>query len=182
MDPLRINLEVRVFEDDCKRPLHIQLMARGKFLRPALWGKIHSEPLQDSSQPLCEITMAEASEKEWLRGPLTYDEIDFLYEGDWLPVRSFAVFHEKAKWRPIDDFSENGVNGSFGPKEKVDLRALDETVWLSVGIMRADKSGRYSFRLADGSHLCTKRGMQMDQFRVQWWRLLIWNQLASSWA
>ena len=76
-----------------------------------------------------------------------------MYEGDWLPVRSFAVFHEKDKWSPIDDFSENGVNGSSGPMEKVDLRALDETVRLSVAIMRAVKSGTYSFRLADGSHL-----------------------------
>ena len=73
-------------------------------------------------------------------------------DNDWLPVRRFAVF-QKDKWRAIDDFSENGVNGSFGSMEKVDLRALDETVWLSVAIMRALKSGTYSFRLADGSFL-----------------------------
>ena len=96
--------------------------------------------------------MDEANEKEWLRGPLTYDEIDFLYEGDWLRVRRFAVF-QKDKWRATDDFSENRVNGSFGSMEKVDLRALGETVWLSVAIMRAAKSGTYSFRLSDGSYL-----------------------------
>ena len=137
-----------VFESDCKPPL----MSKGKFLRPALWGKIKSEPLQEFSQPLWEITVKEAKEKERLKGPLTYDEINFLYDHDWLPVRRFAVF-QKDKWRPIDDFSENGVNGSFGSMEKVDLRALDETVWLSVAIMRALKSGAYSFRLADGSFL-----------------------------
>ena len=143
-----------VFESDCKPPLHSEeeLMSKGKFLRPALWGKIKSEPLQEFSQPLWEITVKEAKEKEWLKGPLTYDEINFLYDHDWLPVRRFAVF-QKDKWRPIDDFSENGVNGSFGSMEKVDLRALDETVWLSVAIMRALKSGAYSFRLADGSFL-----------------------------
>ena len=96
--------------------------------------------------------MAEANEKEWLRGLLSYDEIDFRCEGDWLPVRRFAVF-KKDKWGPIDDFSENGVNGSFGSMEKVDLRALDETVWLSVAIMRAVKLGTYSFRLSNGSYL-----------------------------
>ena len=37
--------------------------------------------------------------------------------------------------------------------EKVDLRALDETVWLSVALMKAMKSGSYSFRLSDGTTL-----------------------------
>ena len=143
-----------IFESDCKPPVHSEeeLMAKGKFLRPALWGKIQSEPLQDFAQPLWEITVKEAKEKEWLKGPLTYEEINFLYDNDWLPVRRFAVF-QKDKWRPIDDFSENGVNGSFGSMVKVDLRALDETVWISVAIMRALKSGAFSFRLADGSFL-----------------------------
>ena len=143
-----------ILKDDCKPPMHSEdeLMAKGKFLRPALWGKIQSEPLQDFSRRLWEITMTEAEEKGWLRGPLTYEEIDFLYDGDWLPVRRFAVF-QKDKWRPIDDFSENGVNGSFGSMEKMDLRALDETVWLSVAIMRAIKSGAFSFRLSNGSFL-----------------------------
>ena len=143
-----------IFESDCKPPVHSEeeLMEKGKFLRPALWGKISSEPLQDFSQPLWEITVKEAKEKEWLKGPLTYEEINFLYDKDWLPVRRFAVF-QKDKWRPIDDFSENGVNGSFGSMEKVDLRALDETVWISVAIIRALKSRSFSFRLSDGSFL-----------------------------
>ena len=37
--------------------------------------------------------------------------------------------------------------------EKVDLRALDETVWLSVALMKAMKSRSYSFRLSDGTTL-----------------------------
>ena len=78
-------------------------MARGKFVRPALWGKIQSEPLQEFSTPLWEITLAEAQEKGWLKGPLTFNDINLLYAGDWLPVRRFAVF-QKDKWRPIDEF------------------------------------------------------------------------------
>ena len=42
-------------------------MARGKFVRPALWGKIQSEPLQEFSTPLWEITLAEAQDKGWLK-------------------------------------------------------------------------------------------------------------------
>ena len=143
-----------IFENDCKPPQYDEeeLMARGKFVRPALWGKIQSEPLQEFSTPLWEITLTEAQEKGWLKGPLTFNDINLLYAGDWLPVRRFAVF-QKDKWRPIDDFSENGVNGSFGSLEKVDLRALDETVWISVAMMRAIKSGTFSFKLSDGSEL-----------------------------
>lgn len=143
-----------IFESDCKPPQYDEdeLMARGKFVRPALWGKIQAEPLQEFSAPLSEITLAEAQEKGWLKGPLTFNDINLLYQGDWLPVRRFAVF-QKDKWRPIDDFSENGVNGSFGSLEKVDLRALDETVWISVAMMRAIKSGTFSFKLSDGSEL-----------------------------
>ena len=143
-----------VCEDDCKPPLHSEdeLMTKGKFLRPALWGKIQAEPLQEFSKPLWDITMAEATEKQWLKGPLSFEDINFLYEGDWLPVRRFAVF-QKDKWRPIDDFSENGVNGSFGSMERVDLRALDETVWISVALMRSMKAGHFSFKLSDGNLL-----------------------------
>ena len=74
-----------------------------------------------------------------MKGPLTFDDSNLLYAGDWLPVRRFFAVFQKDKWRPIDDFSENGVNGSFGSLEKVDLRALDETVWISVAMMRAIK-------------------------------------------
>ena len=143
-----------IFENDCKPPQYSEdeLMARGKFVRPDLWGKIQSESLQEFSKPLWDITLAETKEKGWLKGPLTFEEINFLYAGDWLPVRRFAVF-QKDKWRPIDDFSENGVNGSFGSMEKVDLRAMDESVWISVAMMRALKSGTYNFRLSDGGEL-----------------------------
>ncbi len=104
-----------IFESDCKPPQYDEadLMSRGKFIRPALWEKLQAEPLQEFSKPLWDITMQEAREKGWLNGPLSFKEINFLYDDDWLPVRRFAVY-QKDKWRPIDDFSENGVNGCFG--------------------------------------------------------------------
>ena len=108
-----------IFESDYKPPQYdeAELMSRGKFIRPALWGKLQAEPLQEFSKPLWDITMQEAREKGWLNGPLSFKEINFLYDNDWLPVRRFAVY-QKDKWRPIDDFSENGVNGCFGSIEK----------------------------------------------------------------
>ena len=46
-----------------------ELMARGKFVRPAFWGKIQSEPLQEFSKPLWDITLAESQEKGAQRTP-----------------------------------------------------------------------------------------------------------------
>ena len=48
----------------------------------------------------------------------------------WLPVRRFTVW-QRSKWRAIDDFSECGVNSTFAYFEKIDLKALDEVVWMA---------------------------------------------------
>ena len=63
-----------IFENDCKPPQYdeSELMSRGKFIRPALWGKLQAEPLQEFSKPLWDITMQEAREKGWLNGPLSF--------------------------------------------------------------------------------------------------------------
>ena len=51
-----------------------------------------------------------------------------------MPCRRFAVW--QGKWRPIDDFSENGVNACFECFEKVSLKALDEVAWVCMYIMK----------------------------------------------
>ena len=115
-------------------------MDRAKFVKPALWGKIRHEPLQSFSQELWDITVAEHEQKGWLGPPMRFEELEATFQSRWLPVRRFAVM-QKNKCRPIDDFSENGVNSCFGSVERVDLRALDEIVWSSMIIMRTLKSG-----------------------------------------
>ena len=64
--------------------------------------------------------MEEVSDKGWLSGPYTLEEV----QEDWLRVWRFAM-HQNGKWGPIDDLTENAVNGAFGCMEKVGLRALD---------------------------------------------------------
>ena len=131
-----------IFPDDFKPPSSRveELMDRAKFVKPALWGKIRHEPLQSFSQELWDITVAEHEQKGWLGPPMRFEELEATFQSRWLPVRRFAVM-QKNKCRPIDDFSENGVNSCFGSVERVDLRALDEIVWSSMIIMRTLKSG-----------------------------------------
>lgn len=109
-------------------------MKKSKYLRPAIWAKQHNQSLQDFSDELWSITAEEAHDKGWLQGPFTWDELEHKFSSAWIPVRRFAVW-QRNKWRPIDDLSENGVNSAISCEERIDLRALDETVWLCRMLM-----------------------------------------------
>ena len=127
-----------IFPDDFKPPTCgvDELMDRAKFVKPALWGKMKNEALQSFSQELWDITVAEHEQKGWLGPPMRFEQLEAAFQSKWLPVRRFAVV-QKSKCRPIDDFSENGVNACFGSVERVDLRALDEVVWSAMVVMRS---------------------------------------------
>ena len=130
-----------------------QLMQDAKFLKPLLLGKV-SSPLHrdDHAAELFEITLKEAKEKHWLEGPLSVDEVDSMFQR-WLPVRRFSVF-QRGKVRPIDDMKENRLNMAFSCGEKIDLHALDHTVWCLQVISRfCIHSGEMDFALSDGQRL-----------------------------
>ena len=58
---------------------------------------------------------------------------------------------------PINNFSENGVNSAYSVCEKIHLRALDETIWISLIIMYIMKErGIFSFSLLDGTAISGK--------------------------
>ena len=87
-----------------------------------------NQPLQDFSQDIWDTTIEECESKQWLEGPFTVEQLDTKYPDGWIPCRRFAVW-QREKWRPIDDFSENSVNSCYSVCDKIDLKALDETVW-----------------------------------------------------
>ena len=145
-----------VFAADIKpRTLSVaELEAQMQFIRPALWRKIQTENDTEYCQELWDITMEEVTKKKWLQGPYESDELDVLFESQWLPVRRFAVW-QRSKWRPIDDFSECGVNSSYAYFEKIDLKALDEVIWIAscfTKFCRHEK--RYDFVLSSGDRMC----------------------------
>ena len=57
------------------------------------------------------------------------------------------------KLRPIDDYAENKVNGAFGYADKLDLRTLDQIIWVGAAIARALMNERVVFHLKDGTTL-----------------------------
>ena len=129
------------------------LVKQLKFLQPALWGKVQSGPRAEYDQDLWDMTMQELTDKGWLEGPYSRDELDVLFEHQWLPVRRFAVW-QRSKWRAIDDFSECGVNSTFAYFEKIDLKALDEVVWMACCFVKfCIFEERFDFTLLSGVRL-----------------------------
>ena len=134
-----------------------ELWASAKFIRPALIGKVKSAALDTESQPLWDATMEEASNHHWMTGPHTVEQVHDIFNGQpWIPVRRFSVLQssgDRMKLRPIDDFAENRVNTAYGYSDKLDLRTLDQVVWMTAAITRALALGYISFRRSDGTLL-----------------------------
>ena len=144
-----------IFKEDVRPAVfsESELMDSSKFLRPKLLGKMRSSPEVEYNADLNSITAKEATEKNWLEGPMTEYEIGRLFEGRWLPVERFAV-RQKDKLRPIDNFASNRANEAWGNVEKIDLRALDQLTWTMALICKvALGSGAIEIPLKDGSVL-----------------------------
>ena len=133
-----------------------ELGTKMQYFKHALWEKVAEQAEQDFTVPLWDITCEECQVKNWLVGPFTWDELETRYNKNWLPCRRFAVWQSN-KWRPIDDLSENGVNAAYTVCEKISLRALDETIWCAMTLMRMSRDrGSFTFKLSDGSVLSAK--------------------------
>ncbi|CAE7718275.1 bath-40, partial [Symbiodinium sp. KB8] len=119
--------------------------------RPALWAKIKGAPLDSLGRELWDITYAEYRDKSWLEEPRTFSQLEQLMPEGWVPTRRFPVVQHD-KLRPIDDLTECGTNGacSTSTLDKLDLRALDETVFTAMLIMRCLESRCFALRLDDG--------------------------------
>ncbi|CAE7605292.1 SLC24A2 [Symbiodinium sp. CCMP2592] len=145
-----------IFEPDCKPAIssESEFWMAASAQRDATWKRVDSAPPQEYSEPLWDITLEEAdpSGKQWLHGPLSRAEVDSIFPLGWMPCRRFAVW--QGKWRPIDDFSENGVNACFECFERLSLKALDEVAWVCMYIMKACKyTGSVDLELSDGTRL-----------------------------
>ena len=107
-----------------------ELIKQSLHLKPALWAKVRNSPSVGLDQELWDLTMEEVKQKRWLDGPYSFEELECMFNGVWNPVRRFGLM-QRDKLRAIDDFSESGVNASFAYLEKIQLKSLDETVWIA---------------------------------------------------
>jgi len=78
---------------------------------------------------LWELTMEEA-EGKGLEGPFTASQISDQLGKLWVPSRRFGV-RQGGKLRPIDDFSEHGINAAFGSGQKVSMKGVDDVVTIA---------------------------------------------------
>ena len=112
-----------------------ELMQQSKFLRPAIIGKAKNYSENKFAAELYDITLREATEKQWLKGPLTFEEVTQEIGQRWLPVRRFCV-EQKGKLRPIDDFCENRLNSTFTTVDKITLKTMDHIVWAALIVFK----------------------------------------------
>ena len=128
------------------------LLDASESLRPQLLQKVMRERPDADSQELRNLTEKEASEKKWLQGPFSPDEISSRF-GRWLPVRRFGV-RQNDKLRAIDDFRENQLNRAYSSVEKVVLHAMDHLLWSLQTLLRyLIERGEVSLELSTGEVL-----------------------------
>ena len=128
----------------------------GKFLRPAILGRLKGLANDEDQTALWDITLQESNNKHWMDGPLSLPEVEARHGTSWIPVRRFGVWQSsgtKIKLRPIDDYSENRVNGAFAYSDKLELKALDQIIWMAAAITRSCRCGTASFVLSTGEKL-----------------------------
>ena len=95
------------------------------------------------------ITLAE-EQAGWLSEPLNASEMAASLDPLWVPARRFGL-RQNGKIRPIDDFSEWGLNGLLSTHEKIDLGGVDEVAGLAKWWYQAlDASGGVNVDLGDG--------------------------------
>ena len=75
-----------------------------------------------------------------LDGPYTAEELEEQVGKLWIAARRFSI-RQGQKLRPIDDFSEFGVNAAFGASEKVQMKNLDQVVAWSRAWVEGFSSG-----------------------------------------
>ena len=104
-----------------------ELMKKAKFIRPAIIGKLKSQQLPDYQSDLIGVTRGEVTDRHWLEGPRSFEEVCNDVGEEWIPVTRFAV-QQKNKLRPIDNFAENFVNRLGHPQRSLTYILL--IMWL----------------------------------------------------
>lgn len=102
---------------------------------------------------LFSVTLEEAVEKQWVDGPYSVEDMSNLMGKNWLPVRRFGIL-QNGKLRPIDNFKESMINLTFSCVGRVELRAMEHILWMTVTIIKyLLHFGEVKFVLSDGTEL-----------------------------
>ncbi|CAE7710304.1 unnamed protein product [Symbiodinium sp. CCMP2592] len=129
-----------------------ELMENADSIKDSLLSRVSSDPLDENADELYDVTLQESTQKKWLEGPMSPEDIGKRL-GAWIPVRRFCVV-QKGRLRPIHDFKENLVNQACSTSERIVLQAMDHLLWsLSVLCHFYRKRGAVDFTLSSGERL-----------------------------
>lgn len=91
-----------------------------------------------------------SSEKQWVCGPFTAEQVTARLGPHWVPSKRFGV-RQSGKIRPVDDFSQYLINSSTSCHENIDLEGIDKKVAASRFFLGAcDESGNWRLPSRDG--------------------------------
>eukprot|EP00971_Amphidinium_carterae_P003984 79294-Amphidinium_carterae.1 len=119
----------KAFPEEQRIPAYTveDLQSKAKWLTPALVGRVRRSDDEELDQEVWSETIEECS-RHWLRGPMTLDGLRRdVGEHDVVVSRRFGL-RQGLKTRLIDDYTESGVNGSYGCHNKVELGGVDEVL------------------------------------------------------
>ena len=86
----------------------------------------NSGPFSEKDQLVWDSALEEVS-GGFLKGPFSAQELEGEVGALWIAARRFGIT-QGGKFRPIDDFSEYGVNGAYGLREKAQMKGMDQIV------------------------------------------------------
>jgi hypothetical protein len=113
---------------------------------------------------LWNITLEEV-EGGGLAGPFSAAEITAKFGPLWVPSRRFGVV-QNDKLRPIDDFSEPGVNAAYGSGMKVNMKGLDSVVNIAKARIESVRDGSFALQDTSGEWWCCN--LHKDWTQDQW--------------
>jgi len=126
------------------------------------------------SEELWNLTLEEVK-TGGIKGPFSKDELNVALGPRWVASRRFPVIQgtkkdsngvERPKIRPIDDFSEYGINPAFGSSEKVSLYGVDQIVaWSKI---KAQSTSNRNVSITDSAGRLWKTTLAEDWTEDMW--------------
>ena len=119
------------------------------------------------SKEIWKMTMGPEGEvaEGLLKGPLTEDELVSQVGKRWVPARRFGL-QQGEKIRPVDDFSQYGINRAFGSQQKVAILGIDHVVAWSRALIQSEKERWVS--IADSQGAAWETWLHPSWSSTQW--------------
>eukprot|EP00435_Cladocopium_sp_Y103_P062973 s66_g24.t1 len=120
----------------------------------------HAEDLE-VAQAVWDETIDQAStDKRWVKGPFTAQQITDRQGSHWVPSKRFGV-RQGGKIRSVDDFSQYLINSAVTCHEKIDLEGIDNIC----------ATARFFFGASDGDsswYVPSAEGVEHGALADQW--------------